>query len=120
MWLRERTTPALSRAVLQERGRRFRDLHRAGSFVLANAWDAASAAVMELAGAPAIGTTGSGISWALGVPDGEHLSRRQAVQAAATIAAAVDVPVTADVESGYGSSRRTWRRRSRQCLLPAR
>jgi 2-methylisocitrate lyase-like PEP mutase family enzyme len=100
----EHTTPALARAELQERGTRFRDLHRAGSFVLANAWDAASAAVMELAGAPAIGTTSSGISWALGVPDGEHLSRRQAVQATATIADAVDVPVTADVEAGYGSS----------------
>lgn len=89
---------------MQERGKRFRDLHREGTFVLANAWDAASAAVMALAGAPAIGTTSSGISWALGVPDGEHLSRRQAVQAAATIAAAVDVPVTADIEAGYGSS----------------
>ena len=87
-----------------DRGLRFRQLHDEGTFVLPNAWDAASAAVMALAGAQAIGTTSSGISWFLGMPDGEHMLRGHAVEVTARIVRAVDVPVTADIESGYGSS----------------
>jgi len=86
----------------RNRARLFHDLHRSGSFVLLNAWDAASAAVIEAAGGEAIGTTSSGISWALGVPDGENLNRDEALSMTARIAAAVDVPVSADIEAGYG------------------
>lgn len=85
-----------------ERARAFRALHERGTLVLLNAWDAASAALMARTGALALATTSSGVSWSLGVPDGEHLSREQMVAAVARIAAAVDVPVSADAEAGYG------------------
>jgi 2-methylisocitrate lyase-like PEP mutase family enzyme len=81
---------------------RFRRLHDARPLVLPNAWDAASARVIELTGAPAIATTSAGVSWALGRGDGQRLTRDEMLEAVARIAVAVSVPVTADVESGYG------------------
>ncbi|MFE5912428.1 isocitrate lyase/phosphoenolpyruvate mutase family protein [Streptomyces wedmorensis] len=81
----------------------FRSLHdSARPLALANAWDVASARVIEAAGAPAIATTSAGISWSSGHPDGETLSLDRAVDVIARIVAAVDVPVTADIEGGYG------------------
>jgi 2-methylisocitrate lyase-like PEP mutase family enzyme len=70
--------------------------------VLPNAWDAGSAAVIEAAGAQAIATTSAGVSWATGAPDAEGLDRHQMVAAIARIVQAVSVPVTADIEGGYG------------------
>lgn len=82
---------------------RFRELHRGpGILVLGNAWDAASARILELAGAPAIGTTSAGVAWSLGFPDGQRLSRDLLLEAVGRIVAAVEVPVTADIEAGYG------------------
>lgn len=69
--------------------------------LLANAWDVASARVVEAAGAAAIATTSAGIAWALGHPDGDAVPRDEAVAAIARIVAAVAVPVTADIEGGY-------------------
>ena len=91
-------------SCMSNHARRFHDLHQQGSFVLPNAWDAASAAVIADAGAAAIATSSSGMSWSLGLPDGEHLSREETVAAVARITRVVDVPVSADVESGYGPS----------------
>jgi 2-methylisocitrate lyase-like PEP mutase family enzyme len=87
-----------------ERALLLRALHEpsAGVLVLPNAWDAASAALVAGAGARAVATTSGGVSWSLGRPDGEGLDRDAMVAAVARIAAAVDVPVTADVEGGYG------------------
>jgi 2-methylisocitrate lyase-like PEP mutase family enzyme len=79
-----------------------RSLHSEGIFVLPNAWDAGSAAMIAAAGAPVIATTSAGVSWSLGRPDGQNLSRPEAADAVARIADAVDVPVTADIEGGYG------------------
>jgi 2-methylisocitrate lyase-like PEP mutase family enzyme len=70
--------------------------------VLANAWDAASARVFEGAGARAIGTTSAGMAAVLGYPDGQKVPRELMLEAVARIAGTVDVPVTADVEAGYG------------------
>ncbi|MEV0381482.1 isocitrate lyase/phosphoenolpyruvate mutase family protein [Nonomuraea sp. NPDC050643] len=81
---------------------RFRALHQGPVLVLPNAWDAASAAVIEAAGAHAIATTSAGVSWANGTPDGSGLDRDRMIDAVARIVAAVKVPVTADVEGGYG------------------
>jgi 2-methylisocitrate lyase-like PEP mutase family enzyme len=81
---------------------RFRRLHEARPLVLPNAWDPASARVIELAGAPAVATTSAGVSWAYGRGDGERLIREEMVEAVHRIVAAVAVPVTADIESGYG------------------
>ena len=85
-----------------ERTRAFHDLHQHGSFILPNAWDAASAAVMEDAGAQAIATTSSGMSWSMGYCDGENLSLDENLAAVARMVRAVDVPVSADLEAGYG------------------
>jgi 2-methylisocitrate lyase-like PEP mutase family enzyme len=80
-----------------------RSLHSDGIFVLPNAWDAGSAAMIAAAGAQVIASTSAGVSWSLGRPDGQNLSRQEAAGAVARIAAAVDLPVTADIEGGYGS-----------------
>ncbi|MGW0202558.1 isocitrate lyase/phosphoenolpyruvate mutase family protein, partial [Nonomuraea sp. NPDC003201] len=81
---------------------RFRDLHEGTVLVLPNAWDAASAALIEAAGARAIATTSAGVSWANGAPDAEGLGRERMVAAVSAIVAAVTGPVTADIEGGYG------------------
>lgn len=95
-------TPAPTPAPA-ERARLFRSLHRTDRpLALANAWDAASARLIEAAGAPAIGTTSAGVAWALGCPDGDALPRERALDLVARIVAAVEVPVTADIEGGYG------------------
>ena len=70
--------------------------------LLPNAWDAASAHIIEEAGFPAIATTSAGIAFAHGYPDGQKIPADHMIGAIAQIAAAVKVPVTADVEAGYG------------------
>ncbi|MFE7113457.1 isocitrate lyase/phosphoenolpyruvate mutase family protein [Streptomyces sp. NPDC057575] len=82
----------------------FRSLHTAlAPLALANAWDVASARVIEAAGAPAIATTSAGVAWSLGSPDGNFLTRDGALELIRRIVAAVAVPVTADIEGGYGT-----------------
>ncbi|MFH8796427.1 isocitrate lyase/phosphoenolpyruvate mutase family protein [Streptomyces sp. NPDC017941] len=81
----------------------FRSFHAEGELlVLPNAWDACSAVVMERAGAAAVGSTSAGVSWSLGRPDGQRLTRDEMVAAVGRIATAVQIPVTADIEGGYG------------------
>ncbi|QYI97017.1 isocitrate lyase/phosphoenolpyruvate mutase family protein [Curtobacterium flaccumfaciens pv. flaccumfaciens] len=75
--------------------------HRSRPLVLVNVWDAASARLVEDAGATAIATTSAGVAWSLGRPDGNTLTRAEAMDAVARIAASVSVPVTVDIESGY-------------------
>jgi 2-methylisocitrate lyase-like PEP mutase family enzyme len=74
------------------------------SLLLPNAWDAASARLFEDAGFPAIGTTSAGIAYAHGYPDGEQIAREEMLQAVTRIASLVQVPVTADLEAGYGKA----------------
>jgi len=82
-----------------------RELHRPGDpLILANAWDVSTAKQVVAAGFPAVATTSSGVSWSLGHEDGEDTPADEMFEVAARIAAAVDVPVTADLESGYGMS----------------
>ncbi|WP_236004118.1 isocitrate lyase/PEP mutase family protein [Nonomuraea antri] len=91
------TTPA-------EKAELFRSLHVPGRpLLLPNAWDVASALVAEAAGAQAIATTSAGVAWSLGSPDGDALGRDRALDLIARIAAAVGVPVTADIEGGYAA-----------------
>ena len=85
---------------------RFRELHSPGAdsiLVLPNAWDAMSARLVEAAGAQAIATTSAGVSWSLGYPDGHGLTREAMIEAVRGIVRAVRVPVTADIEGGYGA-----------------
>jgi 2-methylisocitrate lyase-like PEP mutase family enzyme len=86
----------------EERVEMFCKLHQGGILVLPNAWDAASARVFEEAGAKAIATTSAGVAAVHGYADGNHLPRELAVAAVERIARAVRVPVTADIEAGYG------------------
>jgi 2-methylisocitrate lyase-like PEP mutase family enzyme len=83
----------------------FRKLH-GGPRILAlpNAWDAASARVLEAAGYPAVATSSAGVAFSLGYPDGQRVSRDQMLETVGRIARAVGVPVTADMESGYGTT----------------
>jgi 2-methylisocitrate lyase-like PEP mutase family enzyme len=81
---------------------KLRALHAAGVLVLPNAWDAGSAAMIALAGAQAIATTSGGIAWSVGRHDGQGLTRAEMIQRIREIVAAVTIPVTADIEGGYG------------------
>jgi 2-methylisocitrate lyase-like PEP mutase family enzyme len=84
----------------------FRELHQSGFFVLPNAWDPASARLLStVPGVPAIGTTSAGVAAALGRPDGERMPLAVMINAVAAIIAASAVPVTADLEGGYGDIR---------------
>jgi len=80
-----------------------RALHVPGDpLVLPNAWDAATARLVRDAGFPAVATTSWGVADALGYEDGERTPADEMLAAVARIARAVDVPVTADLEAGYG------------------
>ncbi|GAA2381515.1 isocitrate lyase/PEP mutase family protein [Nonomuraea africana] len=86
----------------RDRALLFRSLHVPGRpLLLANAWDAASAAIVAAAGAPAVATTSAGVAWSLGSPDGDRLGATAARDLVARVTAAVTVPVTADIEGGY-------------------
>jgi 2-methylisocitrate lyase-like PEP mutase family enzyme len=79
-------------------------LHVGPGFVLPNAWDAGSARILEQVGFPAIATTSAGIAWSCGVPDGGAIDRDTMLEHVGRIVAAVGVPVTADLEDGYGAT----------------
>ena len=89
----------------REKALRFHELHRGGRIlVLPNAWDAASARVIELAGARAIATTSAGVAASLGYPDGEQVRPELMIGVVERIVATVDLPVSVDAEAGYGDS----------------
>jgi 2-methylisocitrate lyase-like PEP mutase family enzyme len=99
-----------------DRRQRFVELHQQGCFLLPNAWDVGSARVLESAGFPAVATTSAGIAFSLGRPDhdffAEHgprgrLDRDTMLQRVREIAAEVAVPVSADLEEGFGEAPET-------------
>src|SRR6187431_2788065 len=85
-------------------------LHAGPGFVIPNAWDAGSARILEQVGFPAIATTSAGIAWSCGVPDGGALDLDTMLEHVGRIVAAVGVPVSADLEAGYGDVTATVRR----------
>jgi 2-methylisocitrate lyase-like PEP mutase family enzyme len=88
-----------------ERAKRFLDLHRGPRLLLlANAWDAASARLFAEEGLPAIATTSAGVAFSLGFPDGERTPFPEVVGVIERIARAVRIPVSADIESGFGQT----------------
>lgn len=90
---------------LRDKAEALRRLHGGQRvLVLANAWDVASARLIEAAGFPAIATSSAGVAFALGYPDGQRISRAEMLDMVRRIARAVKVPVTADVEAGYGTT----------------
>ena len=81
----------------------FRDLHRPGDpLILANAWDVGSARMLVAMGARAIGTSSAGYAFTRGLPDGGRVGREEAIAHARDLATHVAVPVSADLEDGYG------------------
>lgn len=81
----------------------FHQLHAgAEPLILPNAWDVASARVIEHAGAKAVATSSAAMAWALGYPDGEQMPLDELLAACRRIAEAVSVPLSIDIERGYG------------------
>jgi 2-methylisocitrate lyase-like PEP mutase family enzyme len=89
--------------TMRRRAQAFLDLHHGHEpLLLPNAWDVVSARLFQNAGFSAVATTSAGIAWSLGYPDGERIPREEMLAVVARIAHALDVPVTADLEAGYG------------------
>ncbi|WP_291216288.1 isocitrate lyase/phosphoenolpyruvate mutase family protein, partial [Hydrogenophaga sp.] len=89
-----------------QRGLRFQQLHTAEAiFLMPNAWDVGSALMLASCGFPAIATTSAGVAFSLGFPDQEAaVSRETMLDRVGSIAAASPLPVSADLQSGYGAS----------------
>ncbi|HXY25853.1 MAG TPA: isocitrate lyase/phosphoenolpyruvate mutase family protein [Candidatus Acidoferrum sp.] len=88
-----------------EKAEQFRKMHHGPRMLLLpNAWDVASACILEECGHPAIATTSAGVAYSLGYPDGQRISRDEMLAVAGRIARAVNIPVTADLEAGYGTT----------------
>ncbi len=80
-------------------------LHTPGEpVVFANVWDIPSARIVAAAGYPAIATSSAGAAWALGHADGQGIERDMMIDWCGRIAGAVDLPVTFDLENGYGDA----------------
>jgi 2-methylisocitrate lyase-like PEP mutase family enzyme len=92
-----------SMRVLREKAETLRSLHRGPHlFVLPNAWDVPSARLFEEAGFPAVATSSAAVAVSLGYPDGEQIPKHELFQAVRRISDALAVPLSADIESGYG------------------
>lgn len=95
-------------ATQAEKAEIFRALHHGPQIlVLPNVWDATSARLIEDAGFPALATTSAGIANSLGYPDGERIPAAEMLAVVKRIAGCVHVPVTADLEAGYGDAAAT-------------
>ena len=85
-----------------EKGRAFRALHeRDGAFIIPNPWDVGTARLLQSLGFEALATTSAGFAFSIGKPDGT-VDRETMLAHAADMAAATDLPVSADLENGYG------------------
>lgn len=81
----------------------FRKMHQSPpALLLPNAWDAVSARLFEESGFRAVATTSGGLAWALGYPDGEGAPWTEVVAATRRIVRVLNVPVSADIEAGFG------------------
>jgi len=94
---------------LQLKAETFKGLHqRAGIFVAPNPWDAGSAKVLESLGFEALATTSAGLAFSLGKPDGyASVTREETLQNVRDIIATTSLPVSADLENGFGGEPET-------------
>jgi 2-methylisocitrate lyase-like PEP mutase family enzyme len=91
--------------AIGERCEIFRALHEAPEIlVLPNAWDVMSAMLLEQAGFPAVATTSAGIGYTFGYPVGQKMPRGDMLGFLERMTAAIDCPLTADMEAGYGDT----------------
>ncbi|HMA50632.1 MAG TPA: isocitrate lyase/phosphoenolpyruvate mutase family protein, partial [Magnetospirillaceae bacterium] len=87
---------------MSDHAKQFRALHQGPTpLILANAWDAGSARLIESLGAKAIATTSAGVDWTLGYPDGNLLPVAKLAEVVAQMARVIDIPLTVDFEAGY-------------------
>jgi 2-methylisocitrate lyase-like PEP mutase family enzyme len=106
-------------AALAARRKAFRALHEQGCFVIPNPWDVGSARYLQSLGFPALATTSAGFAFSLGLPDsGDEVvvTRGRSLGYIASIADAVEVPVSADFMSGYGLEPDDVAESVRQCV----
>jgi 2-methylisocitrate lyase-like PEP mutase family enzyme len=96
----------------REQAELFRSYHLAPPvLVLPNVWDVASAVIVaRTPGARALATTSAGVAWSRGYPDGEVIPRDEMLEEVRRIVGAVELPVTADLEGGYGDAAETIRK----------
>lgn len=88
-----------------QKAEQFRKLHHGPRLLfLPNAWDVVSARLLEECGHPAVATSSAAVAFSLGYPDGQRISRDEMLEVAGRIARAVEIPVTADLEAGYGTT----------------
>jgi len=96
---------ATPKGLLAAKRKAFRALHERGCFVIPNPWDVGSARYLQHLGFPALATTSAGFAFSQGLPDSSDdvgIARDRSLAHIASIAAAVDLPVSADFMSGYG------------------
>jgi 2-methylisocitrate lyase-like PEP mutase family enzyme len=102
---------------LQQKAEDLRAMHTGKDILLLpNAWDVASARIVEESGFRAVATTSAGIAFSLGYADRQKIPRNEMLAAVARIAGAVKVPVTADLEAGYGDSPEAAAETARQAI----
>ena len=88
--------------IQQEKAGKFRALHqRSGAFIIPNPWDAGTARILASLGFEALATTSAGLAFSLGVKEGA-VSKATALGHCRTIVEATDLPVSADLEKGFG------------------
>ena len=88
-----------------QKAEQFRKLHHGPPMLLLpNAWDVASARILEECGHPAMATSSAAVAFSLGYQDGQRISRDEMLAVCGRIARAVNIPVTADLEAGYGTT----------------
>ncbi len=86
------------------KGAAFRALHeQEGAFIIPNPWDIGTARILAAMGFPALATTSAGLAFSLGVPEGQ-VSREATLAHCRAIVSATDLPVSADLEKGFGDS----------------
>jgi len=90
-----------------EKARKFRKLHEGDILLLPNAWSGGSAKIFEKQGFSAVGTTSAGIAYSLGYDDGEKINFDDVLRVTKEIVSAINIPLTVDIERGYGSSLET-------------
>jgi 2-methylisocitrate lyase-like PEP mutase family enzyme len=92
-------------SITHAKAERFRALHRPGApFIIPNPWDAGSARMLAALGAQALATTSAGFAFTLGRPDMGHVSRDEMLVHCQAIVAATPLPVSADLENGFGEA----------------
>ncbi len=94
-------------ANFSKRHESFAQLHASGCFVIPNPWDVGSARMMAALGARALATTSAGFAFTIGKPDMGHVTRDEALAHAQAIVAATDLPVSGDLENGFGDAPET-------------